>query len=170
MSKLTVEAIDSSSDEELFSLLGKELENKVSADRNSPEFLRQIRGLPIGLRAMAATYELDVSLALDDLGWRFGNWRNADLADETAQGLEELGANDLAAVFREAFQLAKKYWAELGRDDWMEWYPTSPFEREVRPLDERARSIVDGKGGDIFKYWVDYARRHPERVGASEPP
>src|SRR6267142_4362003 len=99
MNSISVEAIDSSSDDELFSLLGKELEKRVSAERGSPEFVAEIRNLPVGLRAMAATYELDFSLALDDLGWHFGNWHNVDLAEETSQGLEELGASELASVF-----------------------------------------------------------------------
>src|SRR5262252_3789767 len=111
---ITIEAIDSSSDDELFALLGKELEGRISAARGSAEFVAQIRELPVGLRAMAATYELDVSLALDDLGWHFGNWHNEELARETARGLETLGARELADLFRQAFEIAKKYWTELG--------------------------------------------------------
>src|SRR5947207_1772268 len=113
---ITLEAIDSSSDDELFALLGKELENRISAERGSAEFLSEIRGLPAGLRAMAATYELDVSLALDDLGWHFGNWHNADLAEETARGLELLGAEELSGLFRQAFQIAKNYWPPAARN------------------------------------------------------
>src|SRR6516162_857098 len=131
---ITVEAIDSSSDDELFGLLGNELESRISADRGSPEFLSQIRALPVGLRAMAATYELDVSLALDDLGWHFGNWHNQELAEETTRGLETLGARELADLFSQAFEIAKGYWAELGADNWMEWYHGSPFEKAVDPL------------------------------------
>src|SRR5215470_7840941 len=101
---ITFGAIDSSSDDELFKLLGQELQNRISAQRGSPEFVSEIQTLPNGLRAMAATYELDVSLALDDLGWHFGNWHNQDLAEETARGLEELGARELAQVFRRAFE------------------------------------------------------------------
>ena len=93
---ITLEAIDSSSDGELFTLLGKELESRISAERSSPEFITQIRNLPDGLRAMAATYELDVSLALDDLGWHFGNWHSFELSEETTRGLEVLGAKELA--------------------------------------------------------------------------
>ncbi|HMJ64988.1 MAG TPA: hypothetical protein VK615_06530 [Candidatus Binatia bacterium] len=167
MNGLTVEAIDASSDEELFSLLGKELERRISAQRGSSEFLAEIRALPIGLRAMAGTYELDVSLALDDLGWHFGNWHSTDLAEETARGLEEVGAADLAKIFRDAFQIAQQYWIELGAEDWMNWYHGSPLETAVEPLTKKAWSIRDKNQG-IFKYWVDYARRHPERVGAPE--
>ncbi len=166
MAMITLEAIDSSSDDELLSLLMKELQARISTEQGSPEFVAQIRVLPVGLRAMAATYELDVSLTLDDLGWHFGNWHSTDLSEETAQGLEELGASDLAQVFREVFQLARQSWTELGAEDWMKWYHGSAFERTVRPLDEQACSILDDKGGSIFNYWVDYARRHPERVDA----
>src|SRR5437667_3338274 len=93
------------------------------------------------------------------IGWHFGNWHNLDLAEETAQGLEELGAGELARVFKEAFQLAKEYWTELGSGNWAEWYHGSPFEKAVDPLTEQAWSILAGKKNGIFKYWVDYARR-----------
>ena len=75
MSTLNSKSISSSSDDELFTLLSKELEYRIPAARGSLEFLVQIRRLPVGLRAMAATYELDVSLTMDDLGWHFGPTR-----------------------------------------------------------------------------------------------
>jgi len=165
---LTVEAIDSSSDDELFSLIGKELQHRVPSKRDSPEFLAEIRTLPPGLRAMAATYELDVSLALDDLGWHFGNWHSEELAEETSQGLEELGAHELAGLFRKAFELAKHYWTDLGAKNWTQWYHGSAFEKSIAPLSEQAWSILKDKPNGIFKYWVDYARRHPESVGAED--
>jgi hypothetical protein len=80
MSVLTVESIASCSDDDLFSLLGHELQSRIASRRGSPEFVVEIRELPPGLRAMAATYELDVSLAVDDLGWHFGNWHDMELA------------------------------------------------------------------------------------------
>jgi hypothetical protein len=165
---LTLEAIDSSSDDDLFSLLGNELQQRVLAKRGSPEFIAQIRKLPPGLRAMASTHELDVSLALDDLGWHFGNWHNEELAQETAQGLEELGAYELAGLFRRAFELAKNYWTDLGAKNWAQWYHGSAFEKSIEPLNEQAWTILKGKPRGIFKYWVDYARRHPESVGAED--
>jgi|SRR5436190_10831062 len=166
---LTVQQINSSSDDELFSLLAKELEAKIPADRSSPEFLEQICHLPVGLRAMAATYELDVSLTMDDMGWHFGNWHSAELAEETALGLEELGALDLAKVFRQAFQLAQRCWIELGSEHWMDWYLGSDFEKETSPLSEEAWSILQDKKRGIFDYWIDYARKDPGRVGVNAP-
>jgi len=165
---ITLEAIDSSSDDELQALLFKELSQRIPVSRESPEFLSRLRTLPVGLRAMAATFELDVSFALDDLGWHFGNWHSTELSEETAKGLEELEAIDLAALFRQAFQIAQGFWAELGAEEWMQWYHGSAFERSVDPLDEQARAILDSKGGSLFKYWVDYARRYPERLGVTD--
>jgi hypothetical protein len=168
MSRLTIDAIDASSDDELFSLLGKTLEREITAPRGSAEFLAQIQGLPIGLSAMATTYELDVSLALDDLGWHFGNWHNPELAEETTRGLEELGAAEMAMVFRQAFELAQKYWSPLGSANWAEWYPGSELEEKLEPLNQRAWAILKDESMGIFKYWVDYARRNPEKVGATK--
>jgi len=164
MSGITREAIGSSSDEDLFGLLGRELEARITTERGSPEFVAQIKRLPVGLRAMAATYELDVSLALDDLGWHFGNWHNIELSEETAKALHELGAPDLAEVYQTAFRLTQDYWAELGSEDWGEWYHGSPLEKAMEPLTRRAWSILEGKKNGILKYWIDYARRYPERI------
>jgi hypothetical protein len=35
------------------------------------------------------------------------------------------------------------------------------------PLNEQARAILKDKKSGIFDYWVDYARKYPERVGAA---
>lgn len=141
---LRVDSIESGSDEEVFSLLGHELEKRIKSQRGSPEFIAEIRELPLGLRTMAATYELDVSLALDDFGWHFGNWHSVELAEETAAGLEELGAHELAELFGAAFSLA----------------------RALRPLNERAWKLLEEQRNGIFKHWVEYARDHPDKVGA----
>ena len=62
MGRLTLESIASSSDDALFILLGRELEERITTKRGSPEFLAEIKELPAGLRAMAATYELDLGV------------------------------------------------------------------------------------------------------------
>jgi hypothetical protein len=164
MNGLTPDVISTSSDDELFKLLAKELEKRISVGRESPEFVAEIQKLPIGLRSMAATYELDVSLVMDDLGWHFGNWHNTALADETIRGLDELRATGLAIIFKEAFQIAFRYWDKLAAKDWSKWYHGSLLEKEIEPLNERARKILDGKKNGVFEYWVNYARKYPERI------
>jgi hypothetical protein len=164
MGNLAPKVISASLDDELFKLLGKELEERISVNRDSPEFVAEIQKLPIGLRAMAVTYELDVSLVMDDLGWHFGNWHNIVLAKETIRGLDELGATELAVIFKEAFQIALRYWDELGMKDWSKWYHDSPLEKEIKPLNEEAWNILEAKKNGIFEYWVNYARKYPERI------
>ena len=164
MNNLTSEVISATSDDELFKLLGKELEKQISVPRESPEFVAEIQKLPIGLRAMAATHELDVSLVMDDLGWHFGNWHNTILAEETICGLDELGATELAVIFKQAFQIALRYWDELGTKDWSKWYHDSVLEKEIRPLNEQSWKILKSKKNGIFEYWVNYARKYPERI------
>jgi hypothetical protein len=61
-------------DDELFELLGLELTSRFPNGEGETEedldaFVAKLRTLPVGLRAMASIYQLDVSLALDDLGW-----------------------------------------------------------------------------------------------------
>jgi hypothetical protein len=167
VSILTLNAVSSSSDDELFKLLGTELQHRISTKHGSPEFVAEIQRLPIGLRAMAATYELDVSLALDDLGWHFGNWHDEELAEETARGLEVLGASELARIFREALRFALQYWSELGAEGGAQWYHGSPLETAVDPLNKQAWQFLDKHKNGIFHYWVDYARKHPDGVGAA---
>mgnify|MGYP001600541983 CR=1 FL=1 len=164
MSKLTPEAIFASSDDELFKLLGNELEKRTPVNKAAPLFVDEIQKLPIGLRAMAATYEFDVSLVMDDLGWHFGNWHNTALAEETARGLDELGAAELATIFKESFQIALRYWDKLGAKDWSQWYHGSPLEKEIESLNKQALKILEEKKNGIFEYWVNYARQHPERI------
>jgi hypothetical protein len=164
MNNLTQEAISANSDDELFKLLGKELAERISVKTDSPEFVTEIQKLPIGLRAMAATYELDVSLVMDDLGWHFGNWHSTVLAEETIRGLDELGATELALIFKEAFQIVLRYWDELGAKDWSNWYHDSFLEKEIKPLNKQAWEILETKKDGIFEYWVNYARKYPERI------
>jgi hypothetical protein len=57
-------------------------------------FAANIVHLPPGLRAMAATHWLDVSLTLDSITWHFGNFSEPQLIAETEAGLRELGLEE----------------------------------------------------------------------------
>jgi hypothetical protein len=75
----------SNSDEELLRKLSSELELRLPPNvQDDYELLvPAIRALPRGLRAMASTHRLDVSMAIDDLGWHFHNFYNRAFCDET---------------------------------------------------------------------------------------
>ena len=73
---LTEDRIRACSDEELFELISSELRERLpdSPSYDFDLFMAKLRQLPIGLRAMAATYELDVSMCLEDFCWHFRKW------------------------------------------------------------------------------------------------
>jgi hypothetical protein len=157
--------LKSVSNEELLEILSNELQRRLPMSKNSPEFSLALKELPKGFRAMAATYELDVSLTMDDIGWHFGNWHSLPFAEETHSGLVELEAAELAKLFLNAIENAKCYWRELGVEDWSDWYPGSSLEKKMKPLNEAMYSILDKQWNGMFGYWVSYARKHPGRLG-----
>jgi hypothetical protein len=88
MALTEAQILDCAGHDDLLELLFAEL--KVRLPPSEPfhmgPFLKKIRTIPIGLRAMAATFELDVSMALDDLGWHFGNGPIAAIATKRCAG------------------------------------------------------------------------------------
>jgi hypothetical protein len=153
---------------DLFELLSEELQTRLpdGQDRDLDLFLKRIRLLPVGLRAMAATYEFDVSLTLDDLGWHFCNWCHRPYCEETLWALRELEAFEYAEAFAQAYEMAQPYWcqiAELRWEDFPKWYNRSQFHEMTLPLSKRLwelQRIDDG----LFGYWTKYTRKYPHKV------
>jgi hypothetical protein len=132
-------------------------------------FAEEIRCLPPGLRAMAATHHLDVSLTLDDIGWHFLNFGHPSHVAETELGLRELGLPDLADMFREADTLVGPLLSEIRRPGG-DYYGVIEQARHTKRIDElssRARSVLGDQG--IYPRWAAYAREHPDRVFNAEP-
>ncbi|MBL8288633.1 MAG: hypothetical protein JNL85_11680 [Rubrivivax sp.] len=170
MPSLTPAAIYAArSDDALHELLAAELNRRLgeSVDGDSGTFLRRLQELPIGLRAMASVYQLDVSLALDDLGHHFRNWHDLRLAAETARGLRELGATRHAEAFEAAVRIAEHHWSFFARPTFGDEYLGSAVERELSPLNERLWSLQGYRnqaGRTILSFWPPYARMHPQRI------
>src|SRR5262245_11099935 len=83
--------VDAQDDDTVFGLLSSALNERIPSSLlvDLDAFVAQLQKLPPGLRAMAATHQLDVSMSLDDLGWHFANWHDHGLAEETTLGLRE---------------------------------------------------------------------------------
>jgi hypothetical protein len=159
------------SDESLFKLLGGELRRLLpSYDSDNLEpFVKSLQDLPPGLRAMAATYELDVSMALDDLGWHFANWHHQGLALATLAGLRELGALAEATIFEQALEIALARWDFFAAEGFVKAYFGSDIETALNPLNDQLWRLLGygyrGEGGrSLLDLWAPYARRSPERV------
>lgn len=98
--------------EEVTAEPGRQIPVELKGDLRA--FVNHIRGLPAGLRAMAATHELDVSITLDDLGWHFANHHYRPYCEETLWGLRELEAQEAADIFSASFELVLPYWDKIG--------------------------------------------------------
>lgn len=154
--------VDALSDEEVLLLICTELDRRLPGRLRGhlDAYVVALRGLPDGLRSMAATYQLDISLTLDDLGWHFGNWQHHDYSRATADGLRTLGPTRAAELFELAYTQALRHWDRLSQEDWMQWYHGSPLEEAVRPFDEEMRTLLGE--GLVMAQWVRYARAHPD--------
>lgn len=175
---LTLEQISSThSDGELLDRLLGELKIIFPAEiRSDPiVFLSRLQSAPVGLRAMASTYELDVSMTLDDLAWHFVNHHDSvALAEETVFGLKELAAREAANIFEEALAIIKPHWQilqeGLAAKSEHDWLDSTGIQALIDPLNHRMwnylKQFPDNSFGSL---WRTYARRHPERcVTAAE--
>ena len=160
------------SDKVLFKLLGDELSRlvKVNPFKNLERWLKQVQKLPVGLRAMAATHGLDVSMCLDDLGWHFGNWPSLEVAEETRVGLGALGARKEQHVFAQAIEIARRNWAFITSDGFFDRYLESDMKGEMMPLNDRLWGLTstsrNNNGTSLVDRWAPYARRYPETIFA----
>jgi len=124
---------------------------------------------------MAAIYELDVSMALDDLAWHFVNHHDLDLCEETSNGLRELEATEAAEIFDAAFAIVRRHWEELGavaqNKDFgfvHAWLDEIGIQKQIDPLDDRIWKLLDPwRDYGLMQYWITYARKYPERCVAN---
>jgi hypothetical protein len=161
-------ALTKNNDDLLNELLDS-LKNRVQGDPYSSDgsFANELASLPQGLRAMAATHWLDVSLALDSLTWHFGNFGEPALVTQTEQGLLELGLNDLAGVFRDAAELMRPFVDQMSPEHTSdELLENAGLTVRGKEIDRKAWELGKSGTGDsaIYDAWVRYAREHPERV------
>jgi len=169
---LTIQQICSTNSEgELFKLLGSELQQLFPPElENDPVvFLSRLHAAPAGLRAMAVTYELDVSMAMDDLAWHFINHHSSlELAEETIAGLNELEASEAAEIFEEALAILKPHWEDLENalqsKNARDWLDAKGIQNQMKSLNTRMWKQLEqfGENG-LLSLWVAYARKRPER-------
>ena len=166
---LTIRKILSTKDDEvLYKLLAAELSHRIPSYKDADDLFQKLQPLPIGLRAMAATYQLDVSMALDDLGWHFWNWASKDLSNETVWGLKELGAVKEAEIFEQAFNITIPFWnIIIESPDFVKWYSDSDLEKALDPLNDEMWKLMHyhGETGTyLLDRWVPYARKNPDNI------
>jgi hypothetical protein len=167
------------SDEEIFQILKAELNELFppASREDNAVFLSRLQEAPRGLRAMAATFELDVSMALDDLAWHFVNHHDLDLCMETSNGLRELEATEAAELFDAAFAIVRSRWDELqivaqkedlGSANAHDWLDETGIQKQIDPLTQRMWKLLEQwRDHGLMHYWITYARTDPDRCVAS---
>jgi hypothetical protein len=159
----------SAEDDALVARIMDVLSTRLSADPYGWDgaFAQQIQALPVGLRAMAATHHLDISLTMDDIGWHFLNFGHPSHVKETESGLQALGLPHVAAMFREAYQLVQPHLGEIRRPRG-DYYEAMERAGSMKRILELSRDACTALGdGGIYRYWTVYARRNPELVFAA---
>ena len=160
-------------DEELWKKLTDELDRQIPVEvRKEREiYVKHIRGLPPGLRAMAATHELDVSVTLDDLGWHFANHHSKLYSEETLWGLRELEAQEAVDIFLLSYELVLPYWDKIASllshnfESFSDWYHESDLEKALDPLNTKMWNLRQRLGYYGFQsYWLAYARKYPKKI------
>lgn len=154
--------------------LKKEIEELLTASvsgnpyDSDGAFAASIANLPPGLRAMAATHWLDISLTLDSITWHFANFGEPGLVAATEVGLHELGLHELAQCFADARDLMVPLLANP-TDEEVDAYQIierAGLSARAEDIDRRA-SVLGNPGGSrsaIYESWTRYARQFPERV------
>jgi hypothetical protein len=169
---LTVAEIETAKDDEqLFTLLTSTIGELFPPDLqgNREQFLAALAEAPRGLRAMAGIYDLDMSMALDDLAWHFGNHNDERFLNETAASLREIEAAEAADIFVSAWEIVKPHLSEIGSKDWKaeeftEYLDKTGIQSRMKPLNERMWAICRQCGvRGLTQYWLTYARKYPER-------
>jgi hypothetical protein len=160
-------------DKALFSALSEELGRRVPGEMawDRSGHIARMRACPVGLRAMAAVHPLDLSMALDDLGYHFVNWHYRPHCEETLAGLRELEIPEAADIFETAYALAQPYWDTIGTldDDFVDWYQDSDLRKALAPLNDRMWALCKRTEAGLLSYWVPYARKYPGRVVGDAP-
>lgn len=175
MSLTSEQIIACKSDSELFELLSSSMSaimDGVDTD-NLDEYVKRLKSLPKVYWAFGSIYDLDVSIALDDLGWHFRNRYSKALANETLNALIMLGAHEEAIIFEESLEKIKSLWAELGRvldvkdgSDFPKWYESSGLEKEFDELNQRMWRITTHCEQSLLDYLPKYARENPNEAVA----
>jgi len=155
--------------EEIFSVLGRSVSSLADPYSEDGSYAVAIGSLPTGLRAMAATHHLDISLTMDDIGWHFLNFGEPGLVRETEAGLRELGLDKIADYFLEAQAIVNPLKSEIKEaKDYYECLESRGLMDRINELTDKA-SATQPKLSDspIYAAWTKYARVHPENVFAS---
>ena len=158
-------------DEALLDLLSGELNQRLPPELqgDTDRLYATVPSLPRGLRAMAGTHSFDVSMAMDDLAWHFGNQNDERALRETYDGLIELELPRIAELFREAWTLMEPHLptirsGSIAADNFHDWLEEIGAQAKINPMNDEIWAFCESEGDlGLLQSWPRYARKYPER-------
>jgi hypothetical protein len=174
---LTIEQIlPAQSDKALFDLLSGELKRLLPEEKQEDRewYSKALEKLPRGLRAMAGMHFFDVSMALDDLAWHFGNQNDERDLKETLNGLRELELFEIADLFERAWRIMGPHFdalrgPDVTNENFYEWLESIGAEDQIDPMNDVIWDYCKQAGNlGLLSSWPIYARKYPERCVVSE--
>lgn len=117
---------------------------------------------------MAGMHFFDVSMALDDLAWHFGNQHAEDALRETWNGLIELELTRIAELFRAAWLIMEPHLDAIRNDritgDFHDWLEEIGAQQQIDPMNDEIWAFCRSQGKlGLLRSWPRYARKYPER-------
>jgi hypothetical protein len=151
---------------EIFSTLSKSISSVADPYSEDGSYAAAIASLPTGLRAIAATHHLDISLTMDDIGWHFLNFGEPGLVRDTEAGLRELDLGDIADYFAEAHTIVNPLKPEIKEaEDYYACLESRGLMTRIEELTDKAsKRQPTVSDSPIYAAWIKYARAHPEKV------
>jgi len=159
-------------DDTLLERIFDTLASRVNADPYAWDgaYAMQIRELPRGLRAMAATHDLVVSLSKGGFCSYFRHCGEPNHVQETEIGLRELELAEFAKLFSEAYKIILPHLDEIrARGDGVDSLQREGALGRIAELTREAVQM-NAAGGErmsgsaIYAAWIRYARKHHQRV------
>jgi hypothetical protein len=158
------------SDEEIFKSIADEayrqLPETLQADLDA--YYAALPKLPPGIRAYAGIWDLDVSMAMDDIAWHFGNHDEERHIQETLWSLKELSALEVHDIFARAVSIVRPH-LEMIRsgtitvDSFHDWLDETGIQAACDPLNKRLWQICEENQHALLSFAVTHARNVPDR-------
>jgi hypothetical protein len=157
-----------SDDATILSLLCEETLWLLPNELSKSELAGHAKACPPGLRALSGIWDLDVSMAMDDPAWHFGNHHHELLLQETYESLRIVGADAVAEMFHAAWEIVKPHLpylqdSAIRQKDFHSWLREVGIQQQIDRMNPRLWKICEEQGNfRLLQFVIDFAKRCPE--------
>jgi hypothetical protein len=159
------------SDEEIFKAIANEAHTQLptTLQENLEGYYAALPKLPPGVRAYAGIWDLDVSMAMDDIAWHFGNHDEERHTEETLWSLRELHATEAHDIFAQAVSIVHPHLeilrsGTIGIESFHDWLDETGIQSACDPLNKRLWQIcAENPDHGLLYFAIKHARNAPDR-------